>query len=98
MSKPAYVEALEKGDPELMRRVAEIQGFTGGDGALPAKVKTLMSMMGDAILGHADGVLALAQRARGQGASEAEIAETVRMAFVMGGLPGLVTATRAFET
>ena len=57
-----------------------------------------MSMMGDAILGHADGVLALAQRARGQGASEAEIAETVRMAFVMGGLPGLVTATRAFET
>ena len=97
MSKPTYMAALEKGDPELMRRVAEIQVFAGGDGALAAKVKTLMMMMGDAILGHADGVRALAQRARAQGASEAEIAETVRMAFVMGGLPGLVTATRAFE-
>jgi alkylhydroperoxidase/carboxymuconolactone decarboxylase family protein YurZ len=98
MNKPAYVEALEKGDPELMRRVAALQEFAGGDGALTAKVKTLMCLLGDAILGHPDGVRALAQRARAQGASEPEIVETVRMAFVMGGLPGLVTATRAFET
>jgi alkylhydroperoxidase/carboxymuconolactone decarboxylase family protein YurZ len=97
MSKPFYVEAMEKGDPDLLRHVAAIQEFAGKDGALPASIKTLMSMLCDAILGHADGVRALAQRARDQGATEPQIAETVRMAFLFGGMPGLVTATRAFR-
>jgi alkylhydroperoxidase/carboxymuconolactone decarboxylase family protein YurZ len=55
-----------------------------------------MSLFGDALLGRADGVKALAARARSQGATEAEINETVRMAFYFGGIPGLVTATKAF--
>ena len=97
MSKPFYIEALEKGDPELLKHVAAIQELAGKDGALPAKVKTLMGMLGDAILGHADGVKAIADRARAQGASEQEIAETVRMAFLSGGLPALVTGLRAFK-
>jgi alkylhydroperoxidase/carboxymuconolactone decarboxylase family protein YurZ len=55
-----------------------------------------MSMLADAILGHGDGVRAIAARARAQGASEEEIAETVRMAFLTAGMPGLVTGTNAF--
>ncbi|MFH0965985.1 MAG: carboxymuconolactone decarboxylase family protein [Planctomycetota bacterium] len=96
MKKPLFMELLEKGDPDLFKHVASVREFAGGEGALPIKVKTLMGMLVDAVLGHADGVRALAERARAQGATEAEIAETVRMAFLFGGLPGLVTATQAF--
>ena len=97
MARPAFVEALERGDPELLKHVAAIQELAGKDGALPAKVKTLMGMLGDAILGHADGVKSIAGRARTQGASEQEIAETVRMALLFAGMPGLVTGTNAFR-
>ena len=97
MDKPFFVEALEKADPELLKHMTSVQEFAGADGALPAKVKTLMSMLADAILGHSDGVKAIADRARVQGATEQEIAETVRMAFVCGGMPGLVTGTYAFR-
>ena len=97
MEKPFFVEALEHHDPDLLRQMNAVQDFAGKEGALPAKIKTLMSMLVDAILGHPDGVKAIAERARAQGATEAEIAETVRMAFSCGGMPGLVTGTHAFR-
>ena len=96
MEKPFFVESLEHADPELLERMNSLQEFAGKDGALPAKVKTLMSMLADAILGHPQGVKAIAERARAQGAAEQEIAETVRMAFLCAGMPGLVTGTYAF--
>ena len=97
MEKPFFVELLENNDPELLEYMNSLQKFAGEDGALPARVKTLMSMFADAILGHPSGVKALAERARAQGASEQEIAETVRMAFLCGGMPGLVTGTYSFQ-
>ena len=97
MEKPFFVEALEKHDPELLEHMNSLQEFAGKEGALSAKVKTLLSMLGDAILGHPQGVKALADRARAQGATEEEIAETVRMAFFCAGMPGLVTGTYAFR-
>ncbi len=97
MAKPFYVEALETGDPELLKQLVSLQEFATKEGALPMKVKTLMSLMGDAMLGRPEGVKALAERARAQGASEAEINETVRMAFYFGGIPALVTATHAYR-
>ena len=97
MEKPFFIELLEKNDPDMLEQVQEIRDFAGRDGALPARIKTLMSMLGDAILGHGDGVKAIADRAREQGASEGEIAETVRMAFICAGMPGLVTGTYAFR-
>jgi alkylhydroperoxidase/carboxymuconolactone decarboxylase family protein YurZ len=97
MAKPFYVEALEKGDPELLKQFTSLQEFSTKEGALPAKIKTLMSVMGDAMLGRPEGVKVLAERARTQGATEAEIAETVRMAFFFGGIPALVTASHAFR-
>jgi alkylhydroperoxidase/carboxymuconolactone decarboxylase family protein YurZ len=97
MDKPFFVEALEKNDPQLLRQMTSLRDFVSKDGALPAKVKTLMCMLGDAILGHSEGVKAIAEQARAQGATEAEIAETVRMAFFCAGMPGLVTGTFAFR-
>ena len=67
------------------------------DGALSLKVKTLITMLCDAITAHPDGVAAIANRARAAGATEEEIAETVGMAFLFGGMPALVTGTNAFR-
>ena len=97
MDKPFFLEALEKFDPELLKQMTSLQEFVGAAGALPTKIKTLMSMLGDAILGHGEGVRAIAEQARAQGATEQEIAETVRMAFFCAGMPGLVTGTYAFR-
>ena len=97
MTKPPFMVALEKNDPALLKQMVSLNDFTSKDGALSAKTKTLMSLFGDAILNHPEGVRVLADRARAQGASEDEINETVRMAFFFGGLPALVTATFAYK-
>ena len=97
MEKPFYVQAMEKNDPDLLAQMNSLHAFATKDGALPGKVKMLMAMLCDAILGHGEGVRALAQMARTQGATDAEIAETVRMAFAFAGMPGLVTGTFAYR-
>ena len=97
MAKSFFVETLEHNDPELLSQTTALRNFVEKDGALSAKTKILMEMLGDAILGHADGVKSIADRARAQGATEAEITETVRMAFLFGGLPGLYTGISAWR-
>jgi alkylhydroperoxidase/carboxymuconolactone decarboxylase family protein YurZ len=42
-------------------------------------------------------VATIAGRARGAGASEAEIQEAVEVAYLFGGTPALVTAMNAFR-
>ena len=95
--KPSYVMSLETNDPGLLERVLAARDFTLEDGSLSAKTKTLMMMLCDSLLSHPDGVKAIASRARGMGASEEEIAEPVQVAFLMGGLPALVTGCNAFQ-
>jgi alkylhydroperoxidase/carboxymuconolactone decarboxylase family protein YurZ len=88
---------LKKHAPELLKQATGLQETVTGDGALSAKTKTLMMMLCDALLAHPEGVAHFAEQARDLGASENEIAETLAMAFLMGGLPGLVTGTNAFK-
>ncbi len=88
---------LEKRGPELLRQVTGLREMVLVDGALSIKTKTLMMMLCDALLAHPDGVAKIAKRARDLGASDAEIAETLAVAFLMGGLPGLVTGVNAFQ-
>lgn len=94
---PPYMAALLANDPELADILTTNREFVIQDGALSAKTKTLMTMLCDALLAHEDGVKVIADRARGMGATEAEIAETIRVAFWMGGLPALVTGVNAFR-
>lgn len=94
---PAYAITLQKHDPELAEYLATGREFILTDGALSAKVKTLMTMLCDALLAHENGVRVIANRARAMGATEEEIAETIRVAFWMGGLPALVTGLNAFN-
>ena len=88
---------LDKHAPELLKDVMSIHQSVLTDGALSLKVKTLMTMLCDALLAHSDGVAIIANRARAVGASEEEIAETVAVAFLMGGMPALVTGASAFR-
>ena len=88
---------LGKFAPELLKQVTGLRETVLADGALSVKTKTLMMMLCDALLSHPDGVANIAKRARALGASEAEIAETLAVAFLMGGMPGLVTGTNAFR-
>jgi len=98
MTQPAsWLALMEQGAPELMKVVAETRESILPDGALSNKTKTLMTMLCDALLGHDGGVTTIANRARAAGASEEEIAETVGVAFLMGGLPALVTGSNAFK-
>ena len=96
-SPPAYLAALQANDPKMADQLADIRAFIMTDGALSAKVKTLMTMVCDALLNHPHGVEVIADRARGMGASEEEIAEAVRVAFLFGGVPALVAACNAFH-
>ncbi len=95
-SRPGYATALAQNDPKLADYLDTGREFILADGALSAKVKTLMTMLCDALLAHEGGVRNIAARAREMGATEEEIAETIRVAFWMGGLPALVTGVNAF--
>ena len=89
--------ALEKSAPGLLKDTTVVREAIMKDGALSMKTKTLMTMLCDALLAHPGGVATIAGRARAMGASEGEIAETVGVAFLMGGLPALVTGANAFQ-
>jgi alkylhydroperoxidase/carboxymuconolactone decarboxylase family protein YurZ len=95
--RPTWQTDLEKSAPELMKHISGLRESINKDGALSAKTKTLMMLLCDALLGHGDGVSNIARRARSMGATEGEIAETVGVAFLMGGMPGLVTGANAFR-
>jgi len=99
MTQPAtWQENLQNNAPEAFKIVNGARESVLTEGALPLKVKLLMTMLCDALLAHESGVRNIAARARDMGATEEEIAETVRVAFWMGGLPALVTGVNAFRS
>ena len=98
MTQPAsWQDLLKNGAPDILKVADDTREAILPDGALSNKTKTLMTMLCDALLGHGGGVSTIANRARAAGASEEEIAETVGVAFLMGGLPALVTGANAFK-
>jgi alkylhydroperoxidase/carboxymuconolactone decarboxylase family protein YurZ len=88
------LETLAKVDPAMIEHLRADDQFVFADGALPAKVKLLMALAFDAAHGAADGVAALAQRAMKAGATSAEIAEAVRVAWHLSGVGSVYTASR----
>ena len=93
-----WQKALQSNMPDLMEHVNAIRAdMMGTSTALEPKVKTLMTLLGDALLGHADGVAAIAGQARAAGITDDEIKETIEVAFLMGGLPALIVGSNAFR-
>ena len=98
MTQPAtWQDNLQKNAPELLKVVNGARESVLTDGALSLKIQTLMTMLCDALLSHPEGVANIANRARAAGATEEEIAETVGVAFLFGGMPALVTGANAFK-
>jgi len=93
---PPILRILEKKDPEFLEIVNKVMALATSEGALDEKTKTLISLALDAAGGHADGVKAISERAHKMGISDKEIAETIRLAFFVGGFPGLITGLNAF--
>ena len=95
---PPWIEPLRERDPQFVESYMSQRERILGDGAIPSKYKHLMTMIVDALQSHPDGVTNIANRARGAGASEAEIQEAVEVAYLFGGTPALVTAMNAFRS
>jgi alkylhydroperoxidase/carboxymuconolactone decarboxylase family protein YurZ len=96
MAHPWFFEIVKENDPEFVDLLAADRELALKDGAIPAKYKMLMTMVIDAVMAHDSGVARIADRARGIGASEDEIKEAVRIAYLYGGTPALVSALNAF--
>jgi alkylhydroperoxidase/carboxymuconolactone decarboxylase family protein YurZ len=94
---PSFMEELKRRDPEFFKLVSAVMDKAQGRGALDQKTKTLITLALDAAGSHPEGVKALAARARSLGATEEEIIETIRLAFIGSGIPGLVTGLAAFQ-
>jgi len=82
-------------DPKLVENLKSTDAWAFADGALPAKVKLLMAMAFDAEHGAIGGVRALAQRAMAAGATKEEIAEALRVAYVMCGVGPVYIGSQA---
>ena len=97
MAKSWIMELMEQHDPALAQLYSTNRDFAMQDGAIPNKYKVLMTLLADALLGHAEGVKSIAQRARALGVSEEEICETLRVVYHFGGAPALITGLNAFR-
>lgn len=83
---PEFLRILEEKSPDLGETILEMFKKHQSEGALPAKMKTLISMALDAAMGHPEGVKALAEKARNQSATEEEIIETIQVVAVACGI------------
>jgi len=95
--RSTFMDELRKRDPEFFELVTAVSAKAREAGALDAKTKTLITLALDAAGSHPEGVRSLAARARAMGAREEEIIETIRLAFLVGGIPGLVAGLAAFH-
>lgn len=95
--KPTFMDELRKRDPEFFKVVTAVSTKSEEAGALDPKTKVLISIALDAAGSHPDGVRALTARARGMGVKDEEIIETIRLVFMVAGIPGLVAGLAAFR-
>jgi len=94
---PSFMDELKKRDPNFYEVVAAVSAKSQEPGILDAKTKTLITLALDAAGSHPDGVRNLAARARAIGVKDEEILETIRLVFMVAGIPGLVAGLAAFR-
>lgn len=95
MALPPFLQSLTMRDPALAEAVDRLWQ-TANSGPLDAKTRTLITMALDCLNGAAGGVTSLANQARGLGATDAEIAQVLRLAHLVGGMNALMTGNAAF--
>jgi len=87
-------DLLYEKDAEMGRLHDQLDQMAFSDGRLSQKVKLLMAVAIDSVLGAEAGVRTYATRAREAGATDEEIFEAVRVASLIGGTRGQTTALR----
>jgi AhpD family alkylhydroperoxidase len=89
--------ALREAIPDVMTAYSGLSGAAMADGTLSGKVKELIALA-VSITRECDGCIAAhARGAARQGATEAEVAETIGVAISLNGGPGTVWGPRAFS-
>ena len=88
-----FLSKLEQVDPDFSKLIKEIRGEIT-TGALDAKTRSLISLAVHIALAQGDAKGA--QSSRSLGATNDEIKETVRLAFLLRGMPAILTGLTAF--
>jgi alkylhydroperoxidase/carboxymuconolactone decarboxylase family protein YurZ len=92
---PPFIQDLQRTDPALHELVARKHDLVMGPGALDARTNLLILLAVDAFAGSS-GVRGISAAARQQGASDAQLAEAIRIAFHVAGNKVLVSGAAAF--
>ncbi len=91
------LEAIKVNDPDLFDHINRARDLALTDGVLSAKQKLLIALALDAAHGAANGVKSLALQAMQQGATKAEIMETLRVVNHVCGAGSMYTAAAALQ-
>lgn len=88
---------LRRAIPETWGGFSTLHQSAMAEGALPTRIKELMALL-IGVIEHCDGCVTYhARAAAAAGATEAEVAEALGVALLMGGGPASVWAPRAFD-
>ena len=93
---PPFIEKLGKTDPELYQIVISQHDKVMSPGAIDIKTKFLILLALDAYAGSS-GVKGISEAARKMGATEGEIAESLRIAYHIAGNKVLNCSMNAYE-
>jgi alkylhydroperoxidase/carboxymuconolactone decarboxylase family protein YurZ len=93
--KSNFMDKLKRLDPEFHEVMSAVSAKSQQPGTLDPKT-IILSLALDAAGSHPDGVRNIASRARAMGVKDQEIIETIRLAFMVAGIPGLVAGLAAF--
>ena len=94
---PHPLDVIGANDPVLLSEVDHARNLALEAGALSVKHKLLIAMALDAAQGASAGVRNLASQALNQGASRAEIMETLRVVNYICGAHGIYTAAEGLR-
>jgi alkylhydroperoxidase/carboxymuconolactone decarboxylase family protein YurZ len=97
MALPPFLKSLESNDPAFAQAIENVVSAAMAPGALDEKTKLLIALALDAAHGSIQGVTSVAMRARSVGATDAEIAEALRLAYFASGNSILIASSAAFE-
>ncbi len=91
------LSAMMRIDPKFMDNLKNMEELVYNDGALPRKIKLLIAMAFDAAHGADMGVKSLSIAAQKAGATKEEIAEVLRVTFLLTGVGSLYTASQGLK-
>jgi alkylhydroperoxidase/carboxymuconolactone decarboxylase family protein YurZ len=91
------LKVFESLDPKILEHMESLRKFAYSEGAVPVKYKLLIAMALDAADGATEGVKNLAESALKAGATKEEIAEVLRVVFLLSGVGSIYTAAQALK-